>query len=111
MLVVKYFTNYLQLPKVRKLINKGVLKANIDSVNEIPPDAVISGVKKSSGSYELVVSVVLMGLIGYGLDRWLDLLPIFTATLSIVGFLGASISIYFRYKESMSKENEKRWTQ
>lgn len=61
------------------------------------------GVRRSSGSYELVVSAVLLGLIGFGIDLWLGLLPILTVSLGMLGFLGASISIFYRYRESMKQ--------
>ncbi len=62
------------------------------------------GVRRSSGAYELVVAAVLMGLLGFGLDLWLGLLPILTIVLGLIGFIGASISIFYRYREAMNKE-------
>ena len=66
------------------------------------------GVRRSSGSYELVASAVLMGLLGFGLDIWLKLLPILTVSLGMLGFLGAGISIFFRYKEAMKTHSIER---
>lgn len=62
-------------------------------------------VERSSGSYELVLSAVLVSLIGFGIDRWLGLLPLFTIVFAFVGFVGAGASLYYRYTEEMAREN------
>jgi F0F1-type ATP synthase assembly protein I len=36
--------------------------------------------------FTLVVPPVVMGAIGYGLDRWLHKLPLFTIVLGFIGF-------------------------
>jgi len=61
---------------------------------------------KSTGSYELVFSPLLLALIGYGLDRWLGTLPIFTIICAVVGLVGACIKIYYGYVAEMD-EHEK----
>lgn len=66
------------------------------------------GVRRSSGSYELVASAVLLGLLGFGLDIWIGYLPIFTVSLGLLGFFGAAISIFYRYKEAMKEQNAQR---
>ncbi len=71
-------------------------------------DEVATGVRRSTGSYELAVAVVILGFAGWLADRWLETLPIFTAVFSVLGFLGASISIYYRYRESIARANENR---
>lgn len=66
------------------------------------------GVRRSSGSYELVASAVLLGLIGFGLDAWFGLLPILTVSLGMIGFMGAGLSIFYRYREAMKEHTKER---
>ncbi len=62
------------------------------------PTQLTETVLHSTGAYELVFSALLLGLIGYGLDRWFGTQPIFVVTLSVLGFIGAGFSLYYRYK-------------
>lgn len=57
--------------------------------------------QQSSGSYELVLSAVVLGLLGLLLDRWLGTTPMFTIVLTILGFVGAGVSIYYRYRHQI----------
>jgi F0F1-type ATP synthase assembly protein I len=61
---------------------------------------------KSTGSYELVLSPLLLALIGFGLDHWLGTLPLFTIVFATLGLVGAVIKIYFGYAAEMD-EHEK----
>jgi F0F1-type ATP synthase assembly protein I len=61
---------------------------------------------KSTGSYELVFSPLLLALIGYGLDRWLGTLPLLTIIFAVLGLVGACIKIYYGYVAEMD-EHEK----
>jgi F0F1-type ATP synthase assembly protein I len=61
---------------------------------------------KSTGSYELVFSPLLLALIGYGLDRWLGTLPLLTIVFAVLGLVGACIKIYYGYVAEMD-EHEK----
>ncbi len=58
---------------------------------------------RSSGSYELVLSAVVLGLIGLWIDRRLGVTPAFTIGLTIAGFIGAGASLYYRYKYEISR--------
>ncbi len=58
-------------------------------------------VHRSTGAYELVLSPLILGLIGFGLDRWLGTTPALTVTFVIAGLVGASAKIYFTYKAEM----------
>jgi len=62
-----------------------------------------SDMNRSTGSYELVISPLLLALIGYGLDRWLGTLPILTIIFAVVGLTGACIKIYFGYTSEMEE--------
>ena len=66
------------------------------------------GVNSSTGSYELVCSAVLLGLIGFALDSWIGTRPLFTVIGACLGLLGATISIYFKYQHNMDRASEAR---
>ena len=61
---------------------------------------------KSTGSYELVLSPLLLALIGYGLDRWLGTLPLLTIIFAVVGLVGACIKLYFGYMSEMDEHDK-----
>lgn len=75
---------------------------------DMPKTPVGEGVRRSSGSYELVFSAALMGLVGFGLDTLFGIRPVLTVILAILGAAGAVASIYFRYREAMRRETPKR---
>ncbi|MGI9608730.1 MAG: AtpZ/AtpI family protein [Acidimicrobiia bacterium] len=60
----------------------------------------------STGAYELVFSALLLGLLGYGIDRWLGTSPFFVVLFAFLGFLGASASLYYRFQFKMSELSE-----
>jgi F0F1-type ATP synthase assembly protein I len=55
----------------------------------------------TTGSYELVVSTVVLALIGFGLDRWLGTTPILTIVGAVLGLVGSAIKIYYGYSAAM----------
>ena len=61
---------------------------------------------KSTGSYELVLSPLILALIGFGLDHLFGTLPLFTIIFGLLGLIGACIKIYFGYVAEMD-EHEK----
>jgi len=66
--------------------------------------------RRSTGSYELVLSPVLLALMGFGIDRLLGIGPVFVTIFAIVGLAGASIKIYYGYKSEMEMhESEAPW--
>ncbi len=62
----------------------------------------------SSGSFEVVLSAVLLGLLGWFIDRALGTTPVFVIILSLMGFAGGVISVVYRYRESMAKASAER---
>lgn len=62
--------------------------------------------QNSSGSFELVLSAVLLGLCGYFVDGWVGTRPIFMVLFTVLGFVGAAISVYYRYKHEISRLNQ-----
>jgi F0F1-type ATP synthase assembly protein I len=66
------------------------------------------GVQRSSGAYELVLGAVLFSLIGLVIDRSIGTTPWFTVVLAVLGFAGATASIYYRYQAAMSEYSQQR---
>lgn len=53
---------------------------------KIPPGSLKQAAFAYSLPFTLVVPPLVMGAIGYGLDRWLNKLPLFTVILGFIGF-------------------------
>lgn len=61
-----------------------------------------------SRGFELTITPMFVGAIGFLLDRWLGLVPVLTIVFSLWG-LGASMYMtWFRYDQEM-KGHEARW--
>ena len=58
---------------------------------------------RTTGGFELVFSPLLLALVGYGLDRLLGTLPIFTIVFAVVGLAGAVAKMYFTYRYEMEQ--------
>lgn len=63
---------------------------------------------RSSGSFELVGGALLLGAAGWFLDGFLGTRPLFTVGLAILGLVGATLSVYFRYRFDMTRATEAR---
>jgi len=63
---------------------------------------------QSTGSYELVVAAIAAAAVGFGIDYWLGLTPLFTLIFSIAGFVGAGYSLWIKYQMKMVDENADR---
>lgn len=87
-------------------ISEGATESTGPSVR---PSQISEGVTKSTGSFELVFSVGILALVGFGLDSLLGWLPILTVTFAIAGAIGAIASIYFRYREAMRQQSGRSW--
>ena len=61
------------------------------------------GMNHATGSYELVVSPVILALLGLWLDRTIDTTPLFTVVFAVIGLIGASVKIYFGYMAEMDE--------
>jgi F0F1-type ATP synthase assembly protein I len=61
---------------------------------------------QSAGSFELVLSAVIFGLFGLWLDSKFGITPWLTITFTVLGFIGACASMYYRYKHRISLLNE-----
>ncbi len=58
---------------------------------------------QSSGGYELVLSGVLFALLGLWIDKRIGTVPLFTIVLTVVGFTGSVLNIYYRYKRDIER--------
>lgn len=58
---------------------------------------------RSSGSFELVLSPLLLALAGYALDRWLGIVPVLTVAFAVVGLAGAVVKLYYGYRHEMDQ--------
>ena len=52
-------------------------------------------------AFELAVTPVVFGLIGYGLDRWLGIVPLLTTVLVLFAIAGLSVRMWFDYDTRM----------
>ena len=52
-------------------------------------------------AFELAVTPTLLGLMGYGLDRWLGIVPVLTLVFAIVAFLALLAHTWYGYVEKM----------
>ncbi|MDG2114066.1 MAG: AtpZ/AtpI family protein [Actinomycetota bacterium] len=55
---------------------------------------------------EIVVTPALFGGLGYGVDRLLGIVPIFTVVLATVALLGKFAAEYYRYSHLMSAHED-----
>jgi F0F1-type ATP synthase assembly protein I len=61
---------------------------------------------------EFVVAPLLLGLLGWYLDRRFGTGSVFTVTLSLFGIIGVGVTQYFRYVQQIERANEgKPWIQ
>jgi hypothetical protein len=52
---------------------------------------------------ELVVTPVLFGLIGFGLDRWLGIAPVLTIFFVLFALVGMGVRAYYGYDKDMAE--------
>jgi F0F1-type ATP synthase assembly protein I len=52
-------------------------------------------------AFELAITPFVFGLIGYGLDRWLGVVPLFTLVLVLFCIAGLSVRVWFDYDTRM----------
>lgn len=58
---------------------------------------------QSTGGFDLVLTGVVFALAGLWLDRRFGLTPLLTIVLTVVGFVGAVLNIYYRYIRDIEK--------
>jgi F0F1-type ATP synthase assembly protein I len=57
--------------------------------------------RRSSGSYELVLAGVAFAFLGLLIDGVVGTRPAFLLAFSLIGFLGAAARIYYGYRDQM----------
>jgi len=60
----------------------------------------------STGSYELVLSPLILALIGFWLDGVLGTRPWITIIAAVLGLTGAVIKLYYGYRAEMDGHEE-----
>jgi F0F1-type ATP synthase assembly protein I len=55
-------------------------------------------------AFELAITPVVFGALGYLLDRWLGLVPLFTIVLLVFGLVGMFLKMWFTYDNRMKAE-------
>lgn len=68
----------------------------------------IGALNDSTGSYELVVAAVAAALLGLWIDSVIGTTPLFVLVFGLVGFIGASYSLYARYQMRMGVASAER---
>jgi len=88
--------------------NGSATQAQIDdpAVTDSAKSGFTRQMNESSGSFELVLSGVILGVGGYFLDVKLGTTPIFLLLFTLLGVAGAAISIYYRYRHQISTLQE-----
>lgn len=61
------------------------------------------GMRRSSGSFELVLAGVAFAFLGFLIDGALGTRPAFLLGFALIGFLGASARIFYGYRLQMEE--------
>jgi F0F1-type ATP synthase assembly protein I len=63
---------------------------------------------RSSGSFELVISPLLLALLGFFIDDRAGTRPVFTVAFAVLGFAGAVVKIVCDYRLQMDRARRSR---
>jgi hypothetical protein len=87
---------------------RGAIPSDYRGVRPLSPAALAARQQTYQGfgdtlavSIELAVTPVIFGLIGYGLDRWLGIVPVLTIVLVVLCIAGLSVRMWFEYDARM----------
>lgn len=58
---------------------------------------------RSSGSYELVISPLILALAGFWIDGLLGTRPVITIIAALLGLAGAVTKLYYGYRNEMDE--------
>lgn len=73
------------------------------------PRGITEGANRGAGSFEIVLSAVIFGLLGFWLDRSVThTSPWLTCIFAGVGLAGGVTKIYYEYKANMAVHDEER---
>jgi F0F1-type ATP synthase assembly protein I len=59
-----------------------------------------------SGAFEIAITPVLFGGLGYLLDSWLDTAPVFMISLGLFAITGVFVKMWFVYDRQMGEEEQ-----
>ena len=54
-----------------------------------------------SKAFELALTPAVLGVGGWALDSWVGTTPLFTLVLALLGVIGTSLSLWYRYDAAM----------
>jgi hypothetical protein len=60
--------------------------------------------KGFSRGFEIALTPLILGAIGYGLDRWIGIVPVFTILFFLVAVVGVFARMYYAYDARMQIE-------
>lgn len=52
-------------------------------------------------AFEIALVPTIFGAMGYGVDRWLGLVPVFTIVFALLGVVGLSVRMFYDYDARM----------
>ncbi len=58
---------------------------------------------QSTGGYDLVLTGVVFALFGLWLDKRFGFTPVLTIVMTVVGFTGAVLNVYYRYTREIER--------
>lgn len=65
-----------------------------------------SDLSQANGGYELVFTGVIFALGGLWLDRRFGTTPLFIIVLSLLGFVGSVLNVYYKYRAEIARIEE-----
>jgi len=83
-----------------------MLPISLSDRHPVKPPATrdVSQLNKGNGSFELVLSPLILAMIGFWLDRSvLHTTPWMTVTFALLGLVGATIKLYYTYRFKMAE--------
>ena len=87
---------------------RGAIPSDFRGLRAVSPAALAARQQTYQGfgdtlalAFELAVTPFVFGLIGYGLDRWLGLTPLFTIVLVLFCIAGLGVRMWFDYDARM----------
>ncbi len=74
-----------------------------DMNREIVSSEMVGALHSSTGAYELVIGALAAALVGWAVDTVVGTTPLFVLLFAVIGFVGASYSIWLNYRTDMAE--------
>ena len=71
-------------------------------MNDTRKSEIGQGLHNSHGSFELVLSPLILALLGWWLDSAVGTSPVFTVVGTVLGLVGAVVKLYVEYGAAMA---------